>query len=1125
MRKMALFLILLCGVSVFAQDTTIDLPLFGADGKELFTVYNPPDTGIIVNKESGDGAITVIAEAGAPDSKTFGKIMSRDDFFDDALQQAAAQGLIPVDFLVRIRYEKQDFPRLIAYTSFSEGKLYPPFLRLKEGEHEYSFGGERNLNLLKGFQFRPAAGLRFTITGARLILEVNNEAKKIPVELGEVWKTQELLPGQDSQLIAFHRRPGLAIDDGTEKNFSAHLNWESDHLRLRAQAHFPESPRAQITTPDRDVWQDDSLEVFLSPQMDNESFLQFVINAKGCVMDYRREYCEVACAIRNKYEFNLEHTQDISYQSPTLNWNIAFPWKAIPFEPEKERLMAFQLVQNWYRSELNSVCWAPTIRNIHPWTFGLLYFNQRSFGADELKFKQIFLEEPGDTLYVEVEYSPELSGSTVEFLLVAPDKSTRREKLSLTPELQVPGVKNQNGLYTLTLVVHKGDNIKPFALNFTHRRPIRQPFYQKQLFPTPKECTWGEGSFPAAKHHRLLLPKNASERTCLTARLFAEKLLGFTGRRYETETTGSGIRLAIDPSGLKAEGYRLSVKPDSVLITGADEAGLFYGCVSFIQLLKMDMRCSADAPAPCCEVRDWPDLPTRLAPLWHPNNIKPHAGMPLKESAPVDFLLNFLDSFMVGNKMNSLHLQGLETLLPLDDIHPNLNWSPEKRYYTEKDLRRLGQFCRDHFIKLTIAVAAGGHDTMILPMGSDFREKGWQNTGNVAHPDYEKYYFAVADKFIRATQCEYFSPLSDEWWHNRMAGELPTDEDHAAKFLNFHLHLYEFLRARGVKMAMYEDMLNPMHNGARFNNHLNTDKLPKDITIMVWANVGNAVKYFADKGFPVWGAVTGWKEFPYKEGVSGFGASLYQFGREYAFRVNHSFVYHSHWFHGANYAWNFHSSGHNWSISDSLNSGLLTVQESLAAQQPNPAASHCIEPIPLVGFNCAMPEVQGGRRSIMGVSTEISKAELNCVRVLPETVTLVPANGKYASLIFLHTAFPGENYRRNQPPRPYWRQWHIAYPIAAYTAIYDDWSEVEIPIRLSHQIYFYHYQPQAGSTVFGRYMDISYNAEFQPQILYQYEWVNPYPEKTIKLIKFANPHKFDFDTRIFAVSGRLPLKE
>lgn len=235
MRKMVLFLILLCGASGFAQETMIDLPLFGADGKELFTVYNPRDTGIIVSKESGEGTITVIAEAGAPDSKTFGKIMSCDGFFADALQQVAALRLIPVDFLVRIRYEKQDFPRLIAYTSFSDGKLHPPFLRLKEGEHEYSFGGKCNLSLLKSFQFRPAAGLRFTITGARLILETNNEAKKIPVELGEVWKTQELLPGQDSQLIAFHRRPGLAIDDGPEKIFSAHLRWESDHLRLCAQ--------------------------------------------------------------------------------------------------------------------------------------------------------------------------------------------------------------------------------------------------------------------------------------------------------------------------------------------------------------------------------------------------------------------------------------------------------------------------------------------------------------------------------------------------------------------------------------------------------------------------------------------------------------------------------------------------------------------------------------------------------------------------------------------------------------------------------------------------------------------------------------------------------------------------
>lgn len=1122
MRTMLSLLLFLLASAAFTQEQSINLPLFDAEGKDFFTIYNPRDAGIVVSKESGSGAVTVLAEPGAPGSQTFGKIMAREGFFDPALQEANARGLTPVDFLLRIRYAGQDFPRLTAYTSFAEGKLYPPFLRLQDGEHEYSFGGKRNLSLLKGFQFRPAAGLRFTITGARLTLKPSDQAKKIPVELGDVWKTQELLPDQDSPLVDFHRRPGMAVDAGPEKVFSASLRWEKDRLLLQAQAHFPEPPRAQITVPDREVWQDDSMEIFFSPQMDNDRFLQFAINAKGCVMDYRREYCEVACAIRNKTEFNLEHTPDISYQAPTLQWKLAFPWAALPFAPAKDRMMSFQLVQNCHRQGLSSVCWSPSTRNIFPWTFGLLYFNQQPFGAGALQYKQIFLEEPSDTLYVELEYNPELSGSPVELLLVAPDKSTRREKLSLAPELRVPGVKNLNGFYTLTLVLQKGDNIKPFAVNFTHRRPILLPYAQKQLFPTPKECTWNEGSFPAAKYNRLQLPENASERTRLTAKIFAGKLLGYTGRRYEETGSGNGISLAIDPAGLKPEGYRLSVKPDAVQITGADEPGLFYGCISFIQLLKMDMRSSADAPAPCCEVLDWPDLPIRLAPFWHPNNIPQHAGTPLKEAATVDFLLTFLDAFVVGNKMNSVRLRGLETLLPLDDIHPNLNWSPEKRYYSEEDLRRLGQFCRDHFIKLTIGFSAGGHDAWIRPLSPDLRERGWRGTGNVAHPDYEKYYFAVADKFIRATQCEYFSPISDEWWANSVAGEVPTDEDHAAKFLNFHLHLYEFLRQRGVKMAICEDMLNPLHNGARFNNHLNTDKLPKDITILVWANIGNAVKYFSDKGFPVWGSVTGWKEFPNRDGVTGFGANLYQFGREYAFRVNHSFVYHSHWFQGANYAWNFHREGANWSISDALSSGLLTVQESWAAQPPNPAASHRIETIPLAGLNCAMPEVRGGSRSIMNVPTEIPAAELNCVRILPESATLVPASGKYASLIFLHTAFPGENYRRNLPPRPSWRQWHIAFPIAVYTAVYADWSEVQIPIRLSHQIYFYNHQPQAGSTVFGRYMDITYNQEFQPQILYQYEWVNPHPEKEIKLIKLANPHQFDFDTRVFAISGRLP---
>ena len=37
--------------------------------------------------------------------------------------------------------------------------------------------------------------------------------------------------------------------------------------------------------------------------------------------------------------------------------------------------------------------------------------------------------------------------------------------------------------------------------------------------------------------------------------------------------------------------------------------------------------------------------------------------------------------------------------------------------------------------------------------------------------------------------------------------------------------------------------------------------------------------------------------------------------------------------------------------------------------------------------------------------------------------------------------------------------------------------------------------------------------------LYQYEWVNPYPEKSIKSIKLTQTI-VDFDLLVFAISGR-----
>ena len=117
----------------------------------------------------------------------------------------------------------------------------------------------------------------------------------------------------------------------------------------------------------------------------------------------------------------------------------------------------------------------------------------------------------------------------------------------------------------------------------------------------------------------------------------------------------------------------------------------------------------------------------------------------------------------------------------------------------------------------------------------------------------------------------------------------------AQVFLDFHLKLHAFLEERGVRMAMFEDMINPAHNGARYDTWKIIDSLPRDIIILIWANIGNAVGYFGEKGFECWGCTTGWFTFkgPSRKYVTGFGPSLYGLGWEYKFRYALPFSFHS----------------------------------------------------------------------------------------------------------------------------------------------------------------------------------------------------------------------------------------
>ena len=1044
--------------------------------------------------------------------------------FEGALADLRKKNLQPVEFVVGIRYDWADLPTLETYLFTKSKQVKPFYFRLKQGYSEYSVKHDELTNLDQ-YQIRGGAK-QFIVEKLAFRVKPVKETYRI-MELGVLRKTFEVLPGGGT-LTDFIRRPESA---GTESDVKLNIKIADGALQFRSEAAMPETPVANFKDRGRAVFCDDAFELFLSPQLDNRSYSQITINAANTIYDAEYSYDPVAANWKHRKEVNYDFRSDAQYESGILKIDADLPLAMMKFDPKKCPLLAFQagFNRNFPKAYYS---WKPFgERNLVPRSYGMLYFNAEPFGQGELKFTSAMLAESCRRLLITAEGAnfPE-PAYDVEMIVTAPDFSVERhpvKQISLNGKVsfEIPGIKDYNGVYSVILSVKNSRKaVRPFVVNFTNVKPVSYPYGQKKIYPYPKQLKWTDGYFRAGDCSTLDLTQGATARTKRTAELLQEKLYGF-GLNYKiAENTGKGIILRIQSDGLQPEGYRLIVTPEKVELTGADERGLYYATVTLHQLMNIEMKPCNDVPIPCVEIVDAPDLKYRMAPFWFPDQI----GAPIREQASMDFFLDYIDRFVAGNKMNILKLRGIETLIQYNDESlPNLaklNYNQKSRFLTWADLERLAKFCNDRFIDLMICLPAGGHDYWIS-LFTGYHEKGW-DTGDISHPDYEKIYFAIADKMIKHTGCRYFSPESDEWWHQRNPREEQEDtirgKNRAQVFLDFHLKLHEFLKERGVRMAMSEDMINPAHNGPKFDTWKIIDSLPRDIIILIWADIGNALKYFGEKGFECWGYTTGWFTFnqPERKYMTGFGASLYGFGREWKLRLVELFSFHSIWFLGANYAWNFNNRSLNWNYAAWMNSGELAAAEAVFAASANPCGGGTFEPLDLNQFfNASAPVFADGSTTICNIPMRLGKSSAkNCVETGRDAPKTIPVRKKCSSLVFLHTAIPGELYKAGKGFAN--RMWQRGYPIAEYTVVYADGTQVVCPVHLNQEIYFEDWQPQAGSTVFGRGMKICYDADRKPHFAYQWEWVNPHPEKEIAEVRVSIPNQWDFTHRLLALSLR-----
>lgn len=153
-----------------------------------------------------------------------------------------------------------------------------------------------------------------------------------------------------------------------------------------------------------------------------------------------------------------------------------------------------------------------------------------------------------------------------------------------------------------------------------------------------------------------------------------------------------GLALRLVPDRVThTQGYELNIGPEQIRIDAHDEAGLFYGVCTLIQIVE---GTTAGAPLPGLHIADWPDFPVRAVSL----DISRDRVPTLKTTRE---LIDRLASW----KINQFQLYTEHTFAYLN--HPEVwaNASP----FTAEEILELDAYCRERHVELVPNQNAFGH--------------------------------------------------------------------------------------------------------------------------------------------------------------------------------------------------------------------------------------------------------------------------------------------------------------------------------------------------------------------------------------------------------------------------------
>ena len=378
---------------------------------------------------------------------------------------------------------------------------------------------------------------------------------------------------------------------------------------------------------------------------------------------------------------------------------------------------------------------------------------------------------------------------------------------------------------------------------------------QLRIIPEPQQLARLKGSgFRIDSRTVIVINRDPDGRDLFTANQLRRKIWDATGRRLSIVEAGRRPRTANviaigDPSKngalaailrfwpqaagktAKSEGYVLAVGANSVVVSGFDQRGTFYGCQTLIQLIEGYGK--ATIPRLFCY--DYPDL------AWRGTMVR------IRDHFDPEFTKELVSEVMARFKMNVIELHmSYGVIFP---SHPELYYKlpkPQSDPTTLDEVKQAADWARQHFMEVIPAGVSWTHAWEWQTSGGlnrDLLESPTVGTlGETLCPRNPQARKLMHD--LIKDQIRFFRPkyLNLGWDEIGEFGVCPycKGTDRAELFAEYLTNDRDYLKARGITLLIWADVLREAAMGRdRWGVRRSLDMIPKDIIMQDWIYTGH----------------------------------------------------------------------------------------------------------------------------------------------------------------------------------------------------------------------------------------------------------------------------------------------